>query len=195
LAELLDALAAGRPGAREGLLQTLLDQHGTGRVMFRNTRAAMTGFPKRKFCPVPLTVENNLTQLARIARELLAEESGADSTLRYAFREDPRLDWLVDFLTAQRGAKVLLICKSQRKVVALETALLERINVKVGLFHEGLPLVQRDRNAAWFAEADGAQLRCQLRLRCGRVTASARYRPRCGPPGRPQANRRASHPR
>lgn len=158
LAEHLDALAAGRPGAREGLLQTLLDQHGTGRVMFRNTRAAMTGFPKRKFCPVPLTVENNLTQLARIARELLAEESGADATLRYAFREDPRLDWLVDFLTAQRGAKVLLICKSQRKVVALETALLEKINVKVGLFHEGLPLVQRDRNAAWFAEADGAQL-------------------------------------
>ena len=158
LAEHLDALAAGRPGAREGLLQTLLDQHGTGRVMFRNTRAAMTGFPKRKFCPVPLTVENNLTQLARIARELLAEESGADAALRYAFREDPRLDWLVDFLTAQRGAKVLLICKSQRKVVALETALLEKINVKVGLFHEGLPLVQRDRNAAWFAEADGAQL-------------------------------------
>lgn len=158
LAEHLDALANGRPGAREGLLQTLLDQHGTGRVMFRNTRAAMTGFPQRKFCPVPLTVENNLTQLARIARELLAEDSGADATLRYAFREDPRLDWLVGFLTAQRGAKVLLICKSQRKVVALETALLEKINVKVGLFHEGLPLVQRDRNAAWFAEADGAQL-------------------------------------
>ena len=61
-------------------------------------------------------------------------------------------------LTAQRGAKVLLICKSQRKVVALETALLEKINLKVGLFHEGLPLVQRDRNAAWFAESDGAQL-------------------------------------
>ncbi len=158
LAEHLGALAKGQPGAREALLQTLLDQHGTGRVMFRNTRAAMTGFPKRKFCPVPLTVENNLTQLARIARELLAEDSGADLTLRYAFREDPRLDWLVDFLTAQRGAKVLLICKSQRKVVALETALLEKINVKVGLFHEGLPLVQRDRNAAWFAEADGAQL-------------------------------------
>lgn len=158
LNEHLDALAKGRSGAREALLQTLLDQHGTGRVMFRNTRAAMTGFPKRKFCPVPLTVENNLTQLARIARELLAEESNTDATLRYAFREDPRLDWLVGFLTAQRGAKVLLICKSQRKVVALETALLEKINLKVGLFHEGLPLVQRDRNAAWFAESDGAQL-------------------------------------
>jgi ATP-dependent helicase HepA len=34
----------------------------------------------------------------------------------------------------------------------------ETINVKTGLFHEGLPLVQRDRQAAWFAEPDGARL-------------------------------------
>lgn len=158
LDEHLAALDAGRPGAREGLLRTLLDQHGTGRVVFRNTRAAMTGFPKRKFCPVPLTVDNNLTQLARIARELTAEDDGTDGALRYAFKEDPRIVWLADFLLGLRPAKVLLICKSQRKAIGIEAALLERINVKVGLFHEGLPLVQRDRNAAWFAEPDGAQL-------------------------------------
>ena len=158
LAEHLDALAAAKPGAREALLKSLLDQHGTGRVVFRNTRAAMTGFPSRKFCPVPLDSGQNLTQLARIARELAAEETGEDGALRYAFREDPRLDWLVAFLLAQRPAKILLICKSQRKVVALESALQEKISLKVGLFHEGLPLVQRDRQAAWFAEPDGAQL-------------------------------------
>ena len=158
LVEHLDALGKGRAGAREALLKTLLDQHGTGRVVFRNTRAAMTGFPRRKFCPAPLTVENNLTHLARIARELIAEDTGADGGIRYAFKEDPRLDWLVNFLKAHSAEKILLICKSQRKVVALETALQEKINVKVGLFHEGLPLVQRDRNAAWFAEPDGAQL-------------------------------------
>lgn len=158
LAERLAALTAAKPGAREELLQTLLDQHGTGRVVFRNTRAAMTGFPARKFCPVPLSVENNLTQLARIARELHAEETGADANIRYSFKEDPRIDWLVTFLTADRARKVLLICKSQRKVVAIEAALKERINLNVGLFHEGLPLVQRDRNAAWFAEPAGAQL-------------------------------------
>jgi ATP-dependent helicase HepA len=158
LAEHLDALAAAQPGARDALLKTLLDQHGTGRVVFRNTRAAMTGFPKRKFCPHPLDVAQNLTQLARIARELAAEETGGDAAIRYAFREDPRLDWLVAFLLAHRPAKILLICKSQRKVIALESALQEKINLKVGLFHEGLPLVQRDRQAAWFAEPDGAQL-------------------------------------
>lgn len=158
LETLLAALTAARPGAREELLRTLLDQHGTGRVVFRNTRANMTGFPKRKFCPAPLTVENNLTQLARIARELEAEETGADAGIRYAFKDDPRIEWLADFLKRQRPEKVLLICKSQRKVAAIDTALQEKLAVKTGLFHEGLPLVQRDRNAAWFAEAEGAQL-------------------------------------
>lgn len=157
LAQHLDALAKSEPGARDALLRTLLDQHGTGRVVFRNTRAAMTGFPKREFCPAPL-VENNLTQLARLNRELHAEETGADATLRYSCKEDPRIDWLVAFLKEHRTAKVLLICKSQRKVAAIEAALQEKMSAKVGLFHEGLPLVQRDRNAAWFAEPDGAQL-------------------------------------
>jgi ATP-dependent helicase HepA len=178
LTEYLETLANGKPGARDALLKTLLDQHGPGRVVFRNTRAAMTGFPKRKFCPVPLgsvgvqpasasetkaTGEmpvplNNLTLLARISRELAAEEIGEDAALRYSFRDDPRLGWLVAFLLEHRPAKVLLICKSQRKVLALAAALQEKTNLKVGLFHEGLPLVQRDRQAAWFAEPDGAQL-------------------------------------
>ena len=158
LAQHLEALEQGRPGARDELLKTLLDQHGTGRVVFRNTRAAMSGFPKRKFCPVSLDAENRLALLARIAREMRAEEKGEEAGIRFSFRDDPRLDWLVDFLKQNREAKVLLICKSQRKVIAIETALQEKMAVKSGLFHEGLPLVQRDRNAAWFAEPDGAQL-------------------------------------
>ncbi len=157
LEEHLKALTAGEAGASEVLIKTLLDQHGTGRVVFRNTRASMSGFPKRKFCPAPLP-GNNLTLLARIARELEAEETGQDESIRYSFKDDPRIDWLIAFLTKNRPDKVLLICKSQRKVVAIEAALQERVKFKVGLFHEGLPLIQRDRNAAWFAEADGAQL-------------------------------------
>ena len=158
LAQHLEALAQGRAGACEALLKTLLDQHGTGRVVFRNTRAAMSGFPKRKFRPVPLDAENNLALLARIAREMQAEEKGEEAALRYSFKEDPRTDWLVAFLKERRAEKVLLICKSTRKVAAIEAALQEKMAVKSGLFHEGLPLVQRDRNAAWFAEPDGAQL-------------------------------------
>jgi ATP-dependent helicase HepA len=157
LAQHLAGLAEGRAGAREDLLRTLLDQHGTGRVMFRNTRAAMVGFPRRKLCPTPLS-DSNLTLRARIAREMQAEETGDDASLRYSYREDPRIDWLSDFLKRHRTEKVLLICKSPRKVVAIDAALQEKMSAKSGLFHEGLPLVQRDRNAAWFAEPEGAQL-------------------------------------
>ena len=168
LAQHLDALSQGKPGAREALLKTLLDQHGTGRVMFRNTRSAITGFPKRKFCPVPLA-ENNLTRLVRIARELQAEETGGAAGIRYSFKDDPRIDWLVGFLKANRSEKVLLICKSQRKVLAIEAALQEKMAAKSTLFHEDLALVQRDRNAAWFAEPDGAQL-----LLCSEIGSEGR---------------------
>ncbi len=157
LAQRLEALAAGKPGAREELLRTLLDQHGTGRVVFRNTRAAMKGFPSRAYHPVPLK-SDNATLHTRVARELEAEETGHESELRHNFRDDPRIVWLADFLKADPTRKVLLICRTRRKVVAIDAALREKMSAKVGVFHEGLELVQRDRNAAWFAEPDGAQL-------------------------------------
>lgn len=157
LKERLTRLTENKPGAREALLRTLLDQHGTGRVVFRNTRAAMTGFPPREFCPVALKSDNP-TLLARIARELEAEEGGRESEIRYNFKDDPRLLWLIDFLKADAKRKVLVICRTEKKVLAIEAALQEKMTAKSGLFHEGLPLVQRDRNAAWFAEPEGAQL-------------------------------------
>ena len=42
------ALENGDDSARELLIRELLDGFGTGRVMFRNTRAALQGFPERK---------------------------------------------------------------------------------------------------------------------------------------------------
>lgn len=166
----LSALSQGKAGARTELLRTLLDQHGTGRVVFRNTRAAMSGFPPRRYQPVELDSGNNITLLARIAREMLAEERpGEEAQPRYAFKEDPRVAWLAEFLGKLGKEKVLLICRSQRKVLALAAALQERTGTGVALFHEGLPLVQRDRNAAWFAEADGAQL-----LLCSEIGSEGR---------------------
>ncbi len=168
LERLLADLDAHRPDAADTLLRTLLDQHGTGRVVFRNTRAAMTGFPRRVYCPVALETDQPALP-ARIARELEAEETGAADAIRYSFKDDPRLDWLVAFLEERRPEKVLLICASPRKVLAIEAALKERTNLSVGLFHEGLPLVQRDRQAAWFAEPEGAQL-----LLCSEIGSEGR---------------------
>jgi ATP-dependent helicase HepA len=157
LCELLAGLVEGKPGARDALIRALLDEHGTGRVIFRNTRSNMKGFPIRKYCPAPIRIDNK-TLNARMNRELEAEATGHDDDIRYSFKDDPRIDWLVSFMKANPNAKVLLICRSQRKTLAIESALKEKTNAKIALFHEGIPLVRRDRNAAWFGEDDGARL-------------------------------------
>ncbi len=96
--------------------------------------------------------------------QALAEEFAADTNADAAalfkptFTKDPRIDWLADLLRTVSPEKLLLICRTQQKVEAIESALRERINVKVAMFHEGLSLVQRDRNAAWFSEKDGARI-------------------------------------
>lgn len=168
LEERLRNLLAGKPGAKKSLLRALLDEHGTGRVVFRNSRRNMRDFPKRMYCPAPLATDEP-SLIEKMAKEMEAEANDAESSIRYNFKNDPRLDWLVSFLKARKGVKTLLICKSKQKVLALEAALLEAINVKLALFHEDLPIVQRDRNAAWFAEEDGAQL-----LLCSEIGSEGR---------------------
>lgn len=141
----LEAMQAGDKDARERLLEELLDQHGTGRVIFRNTRAALTGFPKRIAKLVPLEGD---------AAAAIAEFRGETVD----FKNDPRITWLLAFLKKLKGAKALLICRTREKAEAVEAALREKVSLPTALFHEGLTLLQRDRNAAYFAEEEGAQL-------------------------------------
>ncbi len=155
----LSDFESGKRNAKEALLKALLDEHGTGRVVFRNTRGQMKGFAKRMYCPAPLNAGgDSRTLMDRLVKEFDAEFRDEGAPIRYSFKGDPRLDWLVSFLKGKREAKALLICKTKRKALALEAALREKINVKVALFHEDLALVQRDRNAAWFSEPEGARL-------------------------------------
>ncbi|MBI4473489.1 MAG: DEAD/DEAH box helicase family protein, partial [Acidobacteria bacterium] len=113
-------------------LAALLDQHGTGRVQFRNTRATVTGFPARNV---------RMHRLEPHSSKL------------------PQLDWLADLLLTLDPEKVILICRTQAKVAAIDAALRQRLkNAKIAVFHEGLSLIQRDRNAAWFADERGAQI-------------------------------------
>ena len=123
-------------------LDALLDRHGTGRVRFRNTRATVSGFPRRDVRMHPLA----------------ASRSG-----------DPRLVWLIDLLRHIEPEKVLLICRTPDTVAAIESALRKRVRIELAVFHEGLTLVQRDRNAAWFAEEDGARI-----LLCSEIGSEGR---------------------
>ncbi len=77
--------------------------------------------------------------------------------------------WLVALIEQLAGDKLLLICRSQAKVLALEEALRTRSGVKVARFHEGMSILQRDRNGAFFAEADGARV-----LLCSEIGSEGR---------------------
>jgi ATP-dependent helicase HepA len=143
---------------RQALVKRLLDQHGTGRVMFRNTRAAMAGFPQRIADLVPLTGSEDEEFREQLAAEFETDADPSGPKPDYDFDDDPRIVWLAEFLRANPAAKILLLCRYREKVEMIEGAIQGRINVKTALFHEKLPLIQRDRNAAWFAEEDGARV-------------------------------------
>jgi len=158
--------------ARYKLIEDLLDQHGPGRVLFRNTRSAMSGFPTRKAHLIPLTeTDDNELWMQRFTNEFAHDMMPKDNAeeQEYWFADDPRVHWLIATLKELYPQKVLLICKSKEKVLALEEVLTKRSSLKVGVFHEDLTIVQRDRNAAWFSETDGAQL-----LLCSEIGSEGR---------------------
>jgi ATP-dependent helicase HepA len=159
----LEALAGGDEHARDEVVSALLDRHGTGRVVFRNRRTSMKGFPMRIPRPVVLEAESlDDPLLERLATEFQRDmeegSGGAAEVGSYDDARDPRVMWLVEFLRKKREVKVLLICRSKAKVLALDAALRVNLNVSVALFHEDLELVQRDRQAAWFADPEGAPI-------------------------------------
>ena len=166
----LRALVAAYPASAEALLSALIDRHGTGRVMYRNRRDAVGGFPGRRLDLAPEPPESS--PAART--DLLAEfEDDVHATVQpqraLDYADDPRLPWLVQLLEIHRDDKFLLIASSRAKVEAIEDALRTRTGVGIAIFHEGLTLLQRDRAAAWFAQADGARL-----LLCSEIGSEGR---------------------
>jgi ATP-dependent helicase HepA len=145
--------------ARQALLENLLDLHGPGRVLFRNTRAGMKGFPKRTLRLARLEPGPEAEHwLDHVSTEFASDAGDAGLEASTDLTRDPRLLWLTGLLQKLDPQKVLLISRTIEKAEALDAALRRHLTIKTGIFHEGLTLVQRDRNAAWFAEPDGARL-------------------------------------
>lgn len=170
--ERIQSVLNGDNLAKDNLIEDLLDQHGPGRVLFRNTRAAMRDFPRRKAHLVPLTpTKDHSLWLERLKQEFGYDIKSGENTEKqeFWFDDDPRIHWLLSAVKYIYPAKALLICTSKEKVLALEEILAKRANLKVGVFHEDLTIVQRDRNAAWFTESDGAQI-----LLCSEIGSEGR---------------------
>jgi ATP-dependent helicase HepA len=139
--------------AKEQVIDALLDRHGTGRVLFRNTRQAVEGFPKRVLIKHP--IKGSLLHSDDIESEELfrAESYFGDDWLTH----DARVAWLVNLLkTDLSDQKVLLICQHRDTAMQLENFLSTRKGIRSAVFHEGLSLINRDRAAAYFASSEDA---------------------------------------
>jgi ATP-dependent helicase HepA len=138
------------------IIDQILDRHGTGRVLFRNTRAAVEGFPQRVLHPYPLPAPEQYALAQLDLKEKLYPELPYldDSWLTF----DPRVSWLEQTLKQLRPAKVLVICAHAATAVALEHHLHLRAGIRSSAFYEELSIIERDRAAAYFAdEINGAQ--------------------------------------
>ncbi len=150
---LLRSLLSRDEAARGPLLEALVDQHGPGRVVFRNARSVLPHFPDRKLYPWMLEWPRG--REAALSNQLAKEftsDVGGEALAEYAYLFDPRALWLAGFLREVAPEKVLVICRYKEKATALGEALRRTSPASVALFHEGLSLLSRDRNAAWFAE-------------------------------------------
>jgi ATP-dependent helicase HepA len=136
--------------ACEQAIAALLDRHGTGRVLFRNTRAAVKGFPQRIMHKVPLPFPENHAIAAPLIDWLQVEAVFGVDWINL----DARVVWLKEFLKKHRNERVLLICARAETAVTLEEYLRYREGVRSAVFHEGMSLVARDRAAAFFADSE-----------------------------------------
>ncbi len=143
--------------ARQELLFALLDRHGTSRVMFRNSRAAISGFPGRCLHQYPLKNPRRYHELALFEDQLYPDRAFSDlEQLWWEF--DPRVEWLIELLGQLKQEKVLLICAHADTALELAEALKTREGIVAACFHEQMSIIERDRAAAHFAEEEGARL-------------------------------------
>ena len=172
---------------RRELLKQLLDRHGTGRILFRNSRNTIKGFPARQVVPVALDMpeqyQDNINEfMLSDSPEALAKSKQA----KYIFTPemlhgldqqneawtdfDPRVDYLIELLQSLKKEKVLVICANAQTAMDLEAALRIKEGIRSAVFHEGLSIFERDKAAAYFAQdEDSAQL-----LLCSEIGSEGR---------------------
>lgn len=156
--------------SRQQLLQKLLDRHGTGRILFRNSRSNIKGFPERHPLPIALTMPEQYQNALKVQRSLnkdapLAAKINANLFPEQIFQAfegdksqwwqfDPRVNYLLEQLKAHKRAKFLVICAKAATALALEEALRLSEGIRAAVFHEGMSILERDKAAAYFAQEE-----------------------------------------
>ncbi|MEF1288430.1 RNA polymerase-associated protein RapA [Vibrio sp. M260118] len=166
-----DSDQEAKAAARQELIDNLMDRHGTGRVLFRNTRAAIKGFPKRNVNLLPMPIPQQYMTSMRVSgmiggkispearalknlypEEIFQEFEGEDASW---WQFDSRVNWLLEKIKEKRSEKILVIASRASTALQLEQALREREGIRATVFHEGMSILERDKAAAYFAQEEG----------------------------------------
>lgn len=163
----------------DNLITTLIDRHGTGRILFRNTRKNIAGFSQRQLQPIPCEFPNNWIktethnnlETADALRFLLYPEialQNLQATQWWAI--DPRFLSIVTLLKRYRNEKFVLICAHTSTVLDIDVGLRVKHGIHAAVFHENLSIIERDRAAAFFADTEE---NCQI-LICSEIGSEGR---------------------
>ncbi|MCF2825058.1 MULTISPECIES: RNA polymerase-associated protein RapA [unclassified Pseudoalteromonas] len=186
ISELLAKAQSGDSDAKAEILSMLLDRHGTGRILFRNSRSGIDGYPSRLLHQYPVPLPKQYKTAMSVMGNIGGIQSPEFNAMRALFPEkifqefegegsswaqfDPRVEWLIAKLKELKHEKVLLICAKAETAISLEQVLREREAIKAAVFHEGMSIIERDRAAAFFAdEYDSAQV-----LLCSEIGSEGR---------------------
>lgn len=154
---LREKVSPGDNADRGDLVRKLIDRHGPSRVLFRNTRGNIAGFPGRRVLPAPVPNPGQYRDRpasVQVEDLLYPESTRSDDWAAF----DPRVTSLVDRIRTLKALKILVICAFADTVVALEKSLRHGFGLRAALFHEGMSIVARDRAAHYFADREGAQV-------------------------------------
>lgn len=149
----------------------LVDRHGTGRALFRNTRAAVKGFPARRLHVYELDLpseyksalsffyEQHLQEPQLLLHPELLFQAVNDSGYPHWADIDPRVEELAKLVDKLRSEKILVITASADSAVDIVRKLKHDYGIDSAVFHEHMSLIERDRAAAFFADSvSGAQV-------------------------------------
>ena len=160
---------------KQKLINLLLDRHGTGRILFRNSRRTIKGFPNRSVKTYPMSLPSEYGQAYELASHMelnspalsliperlfsivnkLKSSLKAKSITKAWWKVDTRVNFLIDFLSENKHEKILVICASSETAKDLEQAIRSTTSIRVATFHEDLTIIERDRAASYFADAEG----------------------------------------